>query len=151
MKVQLVNAYIAGALDVLGRETGGPVERGAVHVQASPHTTEDVTAVIGISGGAAGALYLSMSEETALAVVSRLLGEPFASFDEFAASGIAELANVVAGGASIALSDAGVNSMVSPPLLLAGAGVSLASFGIQRLMVPVSTSCGPMTIHVALR
>ena len=151
MRVQLVNCYVGAAADVLGSETGAPVKRLGLQLQQDPYTSEDVTAMIGVSGSLAGSFYLSMSESTALAIVSKMLGQETTVFDELAQSGIAELANVVAGTAGVALSDMGFTTNITPPLLLVGAGARLSSVEIQRLVVPLESVCGFIHVHVALR
>jgi chemotaxis protein CheX len=151
MRVQLVNCYVAAAQDVLQKETGGPVTRAGLQLQQNPYTTEDVTAVVGVSGDLAGSLYLSMSEATAMALVSQMLGQPATAFDELAQSGIAELANVIGGTAGVGLAELGHTTTISPPLLLVGAGARLSSVEIQRLVVPLASACGQINVHVALR
>jgi CheY-specific phosphatase CheX len=54
MRVQLVNCYVAAAIDVLSKETGGPLTRAGLQLQQNPYTTEDVTAMVGVSGDLAG-------------------------------------------------------------------------------------------------
>jgi chemotaxis protein CheX len=151
MRVQLVNCYVAAAIDVLTKETAQAVTRGGLQLEQNPYTTQDVTAMIGVSGDLAGSLYISMSEGTALGLVSQMLGQATEEFGELAQSGIAEVANVIGGTASVALADAGHVTTITPPLLLVGAGARLSSVEIQRLVVPLATSCGVINVHVALR
>jgi chemotaxis protein CheX len=150
-RVQVVNQYVAAATDVLAKETGAAVTRGGLQVQQNPYSTEEVTAVIGISGELAGSFYLAMSGGTAMAIVATMLGQPLAEFDELAQSGIAELANVIAGSAGMKLSEDGLETTISPPLMLVGAGARLSTIEIQRLVVPLATACGEVKVHVALR
>lgn len=151
MRVQLVNCYVAAAIDVLAKETGQPVERGGLKMEQNPYTTQDVTAMVGVSGDLAGSLYISMSEPTALGLISVMLGQRTDEFAELAQSGIAELSNVIAGAASVALAEGGHTTTITPPLLLVGAGARLSSVEIQRLVVPLVTACGTISVHVALR
>jgi chemotaxis protein CheX len=150
-RVQFVNCYVTAAADVMAHETGMPVERAPVELQQNPYTTCGVTAVIGISGSLAGNFYLSMSESTALAVVEAMLGQPSPEFDDLAQSGISELANVIAGTAGIALAQIGVRTVITPPMLVIGSGARLSWVETQRLVVPLTTSCGGIEVHVALR
>jgi chemotaxis protein CheX len=151
MKVQLLNCYANAAVEILSAETGVAVEREGIVMEANGYTTEDVTAVVGITGDLSGSLLLSMSKETALGLVSTMLGQPTEEFDELARSGIAELANVIAGHAGMALSEQGHTTTISPPLLLVGAGAQLSMFDMKRLVVPLVTARGSVRIHVALR
>jgi chemotaxis protein CheX len=151
MRVQLVNCYVGAAADVIASETGSPVKRLGLELQQDPYTSEEVTAMIGVSGSLAGSFYLSMSESTALALVSKMLGQETTVFDELAQSGIAELSNVIAGTAGVSLADMNLRTDITPPLLLVGAGARLSSVEIQRLVVPLESVCGAIHIHVALR
>jgi chemotaxis protein CheX len=146
----LVGCYVTAAVNVLTAETGGAVTRQGLQIWHDPYTTEDVTAMIGVSGSIAGSIFLSMSEPTALDLVGRMIGHAVARLDDLTQSGIAELANVVAGTAGIALGEIGYTTSISPPLLLLGAGAQLSSVEMQRLVVPLETACGPIRIHVSL-
>ncbi len=151
MKVQVVNRYVQAAMDVIGKETGVPVKRGGLQLEGNPYTTEDVTAVIGVSGALCGSLYLSMAETTALALTSSILGQEMGGLDDLCQSGIAEIANVVAGTAGIELAEEGIVTQVNPPLVLVGRGARLSTVEIQRLVVPLTTEHGDVKLHVALR
>jgi len=151
MRVQLVNCYVRAAADVIAKETGSPVKRGGVRLERDAFTSEEVTAIVGVNGAMGGSFYLSMAEQTALNLVSAMMGQPMTEFDELAQSGIAELANVVAGAASVGLADLGYTTNITPPLLLLGANAKISSVEIQRLVVPLSTINGSVHVHVALR
>jgi len=151
MKVQQVNPFVTAACDVLSGETGQQVTRGAIALEADPYTTEEVTALVGISGSIRGSLYLSMSLDTAVALVSTMLGQAVESFDALAQSGIAELANVVAGAAGTAMSNDGVAIDITPPLMMVGAGARISAVDLQRVAVPIDTACGQISVHLAFR
>jgi chemotaxis protein CheX len=151
MRVQLVNCYVRAAADVIAQETGSPVKRGGVHLERDSYTSEEITAMVGVNGAMGGSFYLSMPEQTALNIVSAMMGQKADSFDELAQSGIAELANVVAGAASTGLAELGYTTNITPPLLLLGSGARISNLEIQRLVVPLATDHGPIHVHVALR
>jgi chemotaxis protein CheX len=151
MRVQIVNRYVQSALDVIAKETGKPTKRGGLLLEGNPYTTEDVTAVIGISGSLTGSLYLSMAEPTALQMIGAIIGQEILELDDLGQSGIAELANVIAGTAGIGLAEEGIATSINPPLVLVGRGARLSTVEIQRLMVPLETAYGEIKLHVALR
>ncbi len=151
MRVQIVNRYVQSALTVIGLETGRPVARGGLLLEGNPYTTEGVTAVIGVSGKLSGSLYLSMAETVALRLISAILGQEAVEIDDLGQSGIAEMANVIAGCAGIGLAEEGVETVIGPPLVLVGRGVRLSTMEIQRLVVPLTTAYGEVKLHVALR
>jgi chemotaxis protein CheX len=151
MSVQVVNRYAQSALNVISKETGMPVSRGSDIVEGNPYTTEDVTAVIGVSGMLRGSIYLSMSEPTALKLISSIIGQDVDELDDLGQSGIAEMANVIAGAAGINLAEEGIATTINPPLVLVGRGARLSTVEIQRLVVVLTTSHGDVRLHVALR
>jgi chemotaxis protein CheX len=151
MRVQIVNRYVQSALDVMSKETGLPVKRGGLLLEGNPYTTEDVTAVIGISGQLTGSIYLSMAQPTALKIISAIIGQETTDLDELGQSGIAEMANVIAGTAGIQLAEDGIETTINPPLVLVGRGARLSTVEIQRLVVPLTTAHGEVKLHVALR
>ena len=142
MRVQIVNRYVQSACNVIGKELGVPVVRGGLLLEGNPYTTEDVTAVIGVSGSLSGSLYLSMAEGVALAITAAILGQGMSELDDLAQSGIAEMANVIAGTAGIELAEEGINTVIGPPLVLLGRGARLSTVEIQRLVVPLTTPHG---------
>jgi chemotaxis protein CheX len=151
MRVQLVNCYVRAAADVIAKETGSVVRRGTVHLERDAYTSEEITAMVGVSGAMGGSFYLAMPEQTALNIVSAMMGQPCEAFDELAQSGIAELANVVAGAAGMGLAELGYTTNITPPLLLLGSGAKISSVEIQRLVVGLTSSLGSIHVHVALR
>ena len=151
MSVQVVNRYAQSALNVISKETGMPVSRGSDIVEGNPYTTEDVTAVIGVSGMLRGSIYLSMSEPTAIKLISSIIGQDVDELDDLGQSGIAEMANVIAGAAGINLAEEGIATTINPPLVLVGRGARLSTVEIQRLVVLLTTSHGDVRLHVALR
>jgi chemotaxis protein CheX len=150
MNGQLVDPFVRAAVDVLGMETRGPVTPGAPESHCDPHTTDEITAVVGMSGDVRGSMFLSMSTATALATVSAMLGQPMVTFDPLVQSGIAELANVIAGHAASALARAGMPADLTPPLMVLGAGARIQGLDAQRVAITIDTDCGLVHIHVAL-
>ncbi|MBV8719401.1 MAG: chemotaxis protein CheX, partial [Chloroflexi bacterium] len=97
MKVEFVNPFIQAAREVLESELGGEVQRGNLHLKKSAFTTDEITALVGVTGKVSGMVLYSMSQETALGIVSRMMGQQFEEFDALAQSGIGEVGNVITG------------------------------------------------------
>ncbi|GAG41188.1 unnamed protein product, partial [marine sediment metagenome] len=92
-----------------------------------------------------------LSIAPALAMVSRIMGQAFTEFDDLARSGIAELGNVITGRASIKLAEAGFESNITPPTLVQGKGIKISTLQFPRVVVPLKTEVGELTVHIALR
>jgi chemotaxis protein CheX len=92
-----------------------------------------------------------MTEATARAMVSKMMGQDFPEFDALAQSGIAEIGNVITGRAAILLSEAGFPSDLAPPMLLVGRNTMISTLDVQRLVIPIETELGKIEIQVALK
>jgi len=151
MKVEFVNPFLEAASEVLDAELGGEALRGPLRLQKTAVTTDEVTAVVGVTGTLQGLVLYSMSQATALRIVSRVMGQEFDEFDAVAQSGIGELGNVITGRASVLLSEAGYPSNITPPALVIGEGTMITTLDLVRLVMPLETDVGPLEIQVVLR
>jgi chemotaxis protein CheX len=151
MKVEFVNPFIQAASDVLDAELGGETQRGELRLHKSAFTTDEVTALVGVTGTLSGLVLYSMSEATALGIVSKMTGHDFDEFDAMAQSGIGELGNVITGRAGVLLSEAGYPSNITPPALVIGKGTMITTLDLHRLVLPLQTEVGSLEIQVVLK
>jgi chemotaxis protein CheX len=151
MNVKFLNPFVESAFEVLQAEAGVQSTRGDLGLEKEPYITEDVTVIISLVGRVDGNVFYSMTQQTAIQLVSRVMGEPLEKFDVLAQSGIAELGNVITGRASVKLAAAGYEATISPPTLLLGKGATISTLDFPRLIVPMIGEWGQITIHLALR
>jgi chemotaxis protein CheX len=151
VKVEFVNPFINAAREVLESELGSEAERGSIRMQKSAYTTDEVTALLGVSGAVQGIVLYSMSEETARGIVGRMLGEDVDEFDALAQSGIGEMGNVITGRAGVLLAEAGFPSNITPPALVLGKGTQVTTLDLNRLVFPLETPVGTLEIQVVLK
>ncbi len=153
MKVEFISPFITATVKVLEAETGRsiPVEKKELSIEASSHTCQDVTVLIGVIGAVKGIVMYGMSERTAKNIVSALLRERVVVYDEMAESAIAEMSNVITGIASTDLEKAGYPSTLAPPTVITGRGVVISTINIKRLQIPLLTEFGEIELGVALR
>jgi len=151
MKVEFVNPFLQAASEVLDSELGGAAQRGTLRLHKTAFTTDEVTALVGVTGMLNGLVLYSMSQATALRIVARVMGQEFAEFDAVAQSGIGELGNVITGRASVLLAEAGYPSNITPPALVIGAGTMVTTLDLIRLVLPLDTEVGPLEIQVVLK
>jgi chemotaxis protein CheX len=151
VKVEFVNPFIQAAREVLESELGGEVQRGNLRLQKSAFTTDEITALVGVTGKVSGMVLYSMSQETALGLVSRMMGQQFDEFDALAQSGIGEVGNVITGRAGVLLSEAGFPSNITPPALVVGKGTMVTTLDLNRLVFPLETEVGNLEVQVVLK
>jgi chemotaxis protein CheX len=151
MNVKFLNPFIEAAFEVLKAEAGISAERGNLGLEQNEYKTDDITVILALVGTVEGTVYFGMSNETAMLLVSKMIGENITSFNSLAQSGIAELGNVITGRASVKLSVAGYEATISPPTLLLGRGATISTLDFARIVVPVLFDGTGINIHLALR
>jgi len=151
VKVEFVNPFIEAACEVLESELGGEAQRGEVRLQKSAITTDEVTALVGVTGTVSGLVLYSMSLATAVALASRMMGQEFQELDALAQSGIGELGNVITGRAGVLLSEAGYPSNITPPALVVGRGTMVTTLDLNRLVFTLQTEVGDLEVQLVLR
>jgi chemotaxis protein CheX len=151
MRAEIINPFLQAASEVLESELGMAPQRGAIGLQRSAYTSDEVTAVVAVTGEVAGMVMFAMAASTARGMVSKMMGQDFEELDPLAQSGIAELGNVITGRAACLLSEAGFNSDLAPPMLIVGRGSMISTLDVQRLVIPMETEFGSIEIQVALK
>ena len=151
MRVELINPFILAAGEVLQSELGVKAKRGRLQLHVETYITDDITVLISLVGDAWGVVMMGLGFGTAKAIVSRILGEQVTEFNELAQSGISELGNVIAGLATTKLGAAGYHTNISVPTLIVGQGSRISTFDISRLLVPLETEYGSITLTLAVR
>lgn len=151
MNVKFLNPFIEAAFEVLKAEAGIDAERGPLGLDQNEYRTDDITVIIALVGAVEGTVYFGMSFETAIRLVSKMMGENITTFNSLAQSGIAELGNVITGRASVKLSASGYEATISPPTLLLGKGATISTLDFARIVVPVLFDNIGINIHLALR
>jgi chemotaxis protein CheX len=151
MKVSFMSPFVDGATQVIERESGITFTRGALNVLRAPHTTHEVTIMLGVSGEAVqGLVMYNLSRETAMELASRMVGEPFSELSELAQSAVAELGNMITGLAATKLAEGGYPAMITPPALILGQGCMISTLDVLRLVVPLESSIGTVEIQIGL-
>lgn len=151
-KLASINAFIQVTGEVLMAELGTPVRRGQIALEQPAEPTGEVTTLLSFTGSLAGIVLVSMTVETALAIVSRMMGQAFVEFDDLALSGIGELGNVISGTAMTLLTQQGVVCEIAPPVVAVSQGGSILSTpDLPRLAIPLHTDLGVIDLHLALK
>ncbi len=151
MDVKFLNPFIQAAVEVLKTEVDSNAVRGEVTMHKSALTSDDITVLINLIGDVYGVVMYGMSTVTCLNLVSKIMGQEFTEFDTLAQSGVAELGNVISGQATIRFSESGYKSNISTPTVLNGNGVEISTLDFPRVVVPLETQYGTVTVHLALR
>lgn len=151
MKAEVLNAFLNGAVNSLSRETKAPVRRLGLHMDPTDQVSDEVTVYVVIVGRVRGMVLVGMSAVTARDLASTMVGEPQKELTEMGFSAIAELGNLIAGGALIELEQVGItNCDITPPTIMIGRRSRISTLGLRRFIIPLSTVHGDLNIHVAV-
>jgi chemotaxis protein CheX len=151
MNVKILNPFLEAVIEVMKAEVGITVTKGDLSLQKSALTTDDVTVLINLVGQIYGVVMYGMPISTGVQIVSRIMDQEFTELDSLAQSGIAELGNVITGRATVKFSEAGFQSNISPPMVIAGKGLQVSTLDFPRIIVPLKSEIGDMVVHLALR
>jgi chemotaxis protein CheX len=150
MNVKFLNPFMEAAYHVLQAEAQLKFSRGSLSLEKEPYHTDDLSVIISLVGHVMGKVLYSMNFVTALALASRMMDETLVELTPLAQSSIAELGNVITGRASVLLSSAGYEAIISTPTVLQGKGAIIPALDFARLVVPLVSDLGTLTIHLAL-
>lgn len=99
MNVEYINPFIESVYDLFSTMLSAQATRGNVAIARGDENTRDIVALIGLSGPARGMVALAFPVKTALNIVNRLLDSELRVMDDTVSDAIAEVVNIVAGGA----------------------------------------------------
>ncbi len=126
MKVEYVNPFIESVYELFTTMLASKAIRGDIEVSkgGADANPQEITALIGISGRARGMVSLSFPSTTALNMVNRLLGVDIKTMDDTVSDAVAELVNIVAGGAKAKFPSIGDGEpmALSLPTVVRGSG-----------------------------
>ena len=148
--VKFINPFIEAATEVLCAEAKVVSTRGNLSLHKSAFTSNQITVLFSLIGQVQGAVMYGMSTATGLALVSRIMGQKFVELDNLAQSGLAELGHVITSRAIDRLTKAGFETSISPAALIQGEGVKISMLDFPRIIVPLNSEIGEITVHLVL-
>lgn len=137
MRVEHVRPFAEASVEVCRSLLGIDPQRGDLAVRRLLETSRQINAVCSIGGGLSGFVMLSMSARTANQIAGRLIGSAVVTFDQMAASAIAEFGNMVGGRSLTLLADAGVGCTLSPPTVIRGTQTPIQGAPGPAILIPL--------------
>ena len=151
MKEEWINSFLAPAKLVWEIELGQPLELEGAQMVSNQFTTDDVTAVIGVSGRLQGNVLYGFSEETAQSIIKVMLGEDEGQIsNEMGLSAIGEIANMITGNAATKLAELGYRCDISPPVVIEPVGSRFTTVGESQMLVNFASPLGSLSVRISL-
>jgi chemotaxis protein CheX len=150
MKAEILNAFLDAAVHSLSQETRGPVQRTGLLLDPSEQVADELIVYVALVGEARGMMLVSMPAVTAREVAAVMVGEPQPELNEMGLSALAELGNLIAGGACVELDKLGLSSDITPPTVMIGHRSRVSTLGLPRFVIPLTCAAGALSLHVAV-
>lgn len=153
MHVEFINSFIDSVRNVFSSMLSSKVESGQVAFVKDDFDLQGITVLIGLSGPLRGTIAFSCPEATALAMVSRLLGTEKEKVDATVSDGVAEIVNIIVGGAKVMLVDEnGPPVDLSLPIFIRGSSYTVdCPSDSPWLEVPFESSLGDLSLRVTFQ
>lgn len=152
MKVEYINPFIKASTEVLQMIAQITFTTGKPYTKLSPFTPSSVLIVVGITGAMQGQAVISMEEDLAKTVASKMMmGMPVNELDEMSKSAISELGNMIMGNAATLLYNDEIHVDITPPSLMVGDGITISSSTMTTVGVPLNSEFGTMTFDISLK
>ncbi|MGL1935660.1 MAG: chemotaxis protein CheX [Fibrobacterales bacterium] len=150
VKVEHINPFIKATIESFSTMIGIKIVPGKIILKDKAQTGHDISGIIGLSGGARGAISLSFPKAAALEIVSKFIGEEMTALDDDVTDAIGELANIIAGYAKKDLTQ--FNIQISLPSVITGEGHSVSdSKDVQSMIIPFTFDSHTFDLGVALK
>lgn len=145
--LDLVGPFISSAELVLDTMLRSDCVAGQVQPVQPGHRMHTVTSVIGLSGGLAGAVSISIHAEGAFQILERMTGIEATDVDDFVRDAVGEIANMVAGQGKRELSQ--FHLKLGLPQVIVGADYCVYSPRWARHdWVPLQTDLGEIMLTI---
>ena len=150
MKVKYINPFLNASVNLFKDYLGFKVKTGQPYVLKDPQDLSEVSGLIGLAGETVGAVVLSFSRETAIAVVSKMEGRTYSALGTEVVDGVGELINIIAGNAKKDLTEFRIE--ISLPGVITGTTYRIHwPEGIPVVSIPFDSEVGPFSVNVSLR
>lgn len=151
MKVEYINPFVMASFSVLEMVLGQKPTKGQLSMRPNVFTSQQCNVITGVAGKVEGQVIYGMSLITADKIASTMLGQPIRTFDQLAASAIAELGNMITGNAMAHLSEAGFVCDITPPTIVRGSNVKISTLAIPAVVIPICMEQGQLELTVSLQ
>ncbi len=150
MRQEFVNPFLGPAQMVWKKEFNTELEVVGAEAVSYQYTTNDITAIIGVSGKLQGNVLYGFDDSVSVEVVRRMIGENMDARDPMALSALGEIANVITGNAATELAANGFPCDISPPVIIEPRGSTLTSTVPKQILVSFKSELGMLTARIGL-
>ena len=141
LNAEHINPFLMAAKKVLQDMCFMEVAIQKPALKAASFGESDWVIMIGVTGEMRGQVLIAMTEEEACGIASKMCMMEVKQIDDFAASALSELGNMIMGNAATVFSSNGIGIDITPPTLSNGK-VNFTSTAAKSLCVPMTFADG---------
>jgi chemotaxis protein CheX len=150
MHAKMINPFLNASMNLFKEHLDINITAGRPFLNKDAQNLFEVSAIIGLAGDIQGAVVLSFKRETAIGIVSKLVGKQFNALTNEIIDGVGEMANIIAGNAKKDLSEARIE--ISLPGVITGTGQQINwPSGIPVITIPFQSPMGDFTVNISLK
>ncbi len=150
MKAEYINPFLDASINLFREYLRFDIKNGAPYINQDNHDLNEVSAIIGLAGDIVGAVVLSFTRETAIAMSSRFSGQTYLALTKEVIDAVGELVNIIAGNAKKDLGDFRIE--ISLPGVITGAKYKINwPQGVPIITIPFESDAGAFTVNVSFR
>lgn len=150
LNAELINPFLMAAKKVLQDMCFVDASMMKPTLKESNFDPDTWAIMIGVTGEMRGQVIMAMSEKSACGIASKMCMTEVKEIDDFAASALSELGNMVMGNAATVFSSNGIGIDITPPTLSHGQ-MSFTNTFTKNLCVPLSFEDTVVELHLALK
>lgn len=152
MKKEHVNPFIKASIDVLAQTTGLLFSTRQPYIKDSPFNTDNILINLGITGSLKGSVVISMAENTAKDIASRMMMDmPVEELNDLAKSALCELGNMILGNVATLFFNEGTQIDITPPTLFRAEHVQISNINMVIICIPLETEKHRIVLDVAIK
>ncbi len=138
VNIEYINPFIEASQTVLLQIASMEAKLGKVYLKDSPHKSNTIAIIVGLTGKMRGQVIFTMSIPLGLEIASRMMGGMKVSeLDEISKSAISELANMILGNTATILYNRGIDIDITPPSLIMGENLQISTDKMKTICIPL--------------
>lgn len=149
MKVEYINPFIQSVIETFHSMMDCDVTHGKPFPTVDDGKSDNLIAIIGLSGTAQGNLAIKFPAKTAKAIVGSLVGSNITEVDSSVIDGVGELVNIIGGNAKVKFQDHMIS--ISLPTVLRGGIHKLTTPAVSYITIPFNSDKGEFEVLVSFR
>nr|WP_321468761.1 chemotaxis protein CheX [uncultured Desulfobulbus sp.] len=147
--MELEKSLVHAILEVFASMIFIEIEPQAATEESVADFQPNISSIIGLAGDLKGILAIHCPENVALEITSAMLGMEVDALDEDAKDAIGEIANMVAGGLKVALSEEEKKIEIAIPTTVIGRSIRTSGLsGADRIMIPFTSPAGRFGVEL---